>query len=121
MPRILVLDDEPLISMMLQGWLTELACETVGPVCTVQGALRLIESAPPDAAILDLSLAGTKSYEVASALRCRRIPFAFATGYGEKGVEAPFEEELVALKPFDFETIKQVVEGLLSGDEHPSH
>lgn len=114
MPRILVLDDEPLISLMLQDWLTELACETVGPAYTAQGALRLIESAPPNAAILDLSLGDHKSYEVASALRCRKIPFAFATGFGEKGVDAPFEHELVAPKPFDFETIKQIVERLLS-------
>ena len=114
MARILVCDDEPLISMMLQDWLTELGCETVGPASSVQAALTLIENAPPDAAILDLSLGDEKSYSVAMDLRARRIPFAFATGYADKGVDAAFKEELVVSKPFDFEAIKALVGKLLS-------
>jgi CheY-like chemotaxis protein len=113
MPRILVLDDEPLISMMLQDWLSELACETIGPAGSVQGALVLIEDTPPDAAILDLSLGDERSYAVATALRARRIPFAFATGYGDKSVIAAFKDEMILSKPFDFNAIKNVLATLL--------
>jgi CheY-like chemotaxis protein len=113
MPRIVVLDDEPLISMVLQDWLTELACETVGPANSVRTALRLIASAPPDAAILDLFLGDEKSYAVAAELRARRIPFAFTTGYAHENMDATFKEELVVSKPFDFEAIKSLVTRLL--------
>jgi CheY-like chemotaxis protein len=113
MPRILVCDDEPLISMMLQEWLTELDCETVGPASSVQTALTLIENTPPDAAILDLSLGGEDSYSVAMDLRSRRIPFAFATGYADKALDTAFKGELVVAKPFDFEAIKSLLGKLL--------
>jgi CheY-like chemotaxis protein len=46
-PRILVLEDEPLIAMMLQGWLEEIGCETIGPAHTVQSALDLLQGARP--------------------------------------------------------------------------
>jgi len=114
MPRILVCDDEPLISMLLQEWLSELACETVGPATSVQDALALIASAPPDAAILDLSLGVEKSYSVAADLRARGIPFAFATGLAEQGLDSGFRDELVVFKPFDYEAIKALVGKLLS-------
>jgi CheY-like chemotaxis protein len=115
MPRILVCDDEPLISMLLQDWLGELACETVGPASSVQDALALIATAPPDAAILDLSLGGEKSYSVAADLRARGIPFAFATGHAEQGLDWGFRDELVVFKPFDYEAIRVLVGKLLSG------
>ena len=114
MPRILVCDDEPLISMLLQDWLSELACETVGPATSVQDALALIATAPPDAAILDLSLGRENSYSVAADLRARGIPFAFATGFAEQGLDSGFRDELVVFKPFDYEAIKALVGKLLS-------
>jgi CheY-like chemotaxis protein len=114
MPRILVCDDEPLISMLLQDWLSELACETVGPATSVEDALALIATAPPDAAILDLSLGREKSYSVAADLRARGIPFAFATGYVEQGLDSGFRDELVVFKPFDYEAIKALIGKLLS-------
>jgi len=114
MLRVLVLDDEPLISMMLQDWLTELAYDTVGPANSTKNALSLVESNVPDAAILDLSLGNEKSYAVAAVLRTRNIPFAFTTGYGEKSVDASFADELIVSKPFDFETIKALLARLLS-------
>jgi CheY-like chemotaxis protein len=113
MARILVLDDEPTISMMLQDWLTELNCETVGPAYSVEGALTLIETACPDAAILDLSVRDETSYAVATSLRARRVPFAFATGHGGQGVVDAFKHEIILSKPFDFADIKDVLVKLL--------
>jgi CheY-like chemotaxis protein len=114
MARILVLDDEPLISMMLQEWLTELCCETVGPAHSVQRALVLIESECPDAAILDLCVRDETSYPVAAALRARGIPFVFATGYRDKDLDAAFKNEIVVSKPFEFIAIKDVIAKLFA-------
>jgi CheY-like chemotaxis protein len=80
MPRILVVDDEPLVSMLVEDWLVELGCEVVGPARSVQEGLDMAGSADLDGAILDINLGGNNSYAVAETLERRGVPFAFATG-----------------------------------------
>ena len=58
MPRILVVDDEPLVSMLVEDWLRELGCEVVGPARSVQQGLDFVGTAPLDGAILDVNLGG---------------------------------------------------------------
>ncbi len=113
MPRILVVDDEPLISMLVEGWLNELGCEVVGPATSAQDGLNLIGSGRLDAAILDINLGGEDSFSVAGALRDIGVPFAFATG--DSGVEASagFKDPILLHKPFDFEEVKSVLAQLL--------
>jgi CheY-like chemotaxis protein len=115
MARILVLDDEPLISMMVEAWLSELGCETVGPAASVRTALGFIEGDTAlDGAILDVSLGDEECYRVADALRDRGVPFAFATGHGINGVANRFKDALVLSKPFDFEALRGTVISLLN-------
>jgi DNA-binding response OmpR family regulator len=114
MRRILVIDDEPLISMLVEDWLTELGCEVVGPARTVQDGLDLIEKGALDGAILDVNLGGNKSFMVAEALRDRGVPFAFATGDGDLAQASGFTDPFVLQKPFDFEAVKSMVEALLN-------
>ena len=115
MPRILVLEDEPLIAMMLRSWLEEIACETIGPAHSVQSALDLLQGARLDSALLDVSLRDNeKCYPVASALRDRRVPFAFLTGYAAEDVDARFREAPVLSKPLEFEALKGAIAKLLS-------
>jgi DNA-binding response OmpR family regulator len=113
MRRILILDDEPLIAMMVEDWLTEIGCEAVGPANSVASALRLVESEKLDGAILDVSLGGENSYSVADALRTRGIPFTFVTGRGADGVDSRFEGAPVLAKPFDFDAIKRAMSHML--------
>ena len=114
MPRVLVVDDEHLVSMMLADWLAELGCETLGPANTVAAALRLIDQAPVDAAILDVSLGNEQSYPVANELRRRRIPFAFATGHGAEVLAVPFKDAPLLSKPFEFRPFEAVVRTLVT-------
>ena len=94
MPRILVVDDEPLISMLVEGWLAELGCDVVGPARSVEEGLDLADDAKLDAAILDVNLAGENSYSVANALQ-------------EKGVyRSPSPPETVASRPTRVSTIR---------------
>ncbi len=113
MARILVVDDEPLISMLVESWLEELGCEVVGPAGSVESGLALVASNPLDGAILDINLAGENPYSVADALKAKGVPFAFATG--DSGVDAAcgFKDPLLLHKPFDFEAVKDVVSKLL--------
>ena len=114
MPRILVVDDEPLISILVEAWLTELGCEVVGPARSVQDGLDLAGSNVLDGAILDINLGHQNSYLVADALRQRGVPFAFATGDSGPGAASGFNDPILLHKPFDFEGVKAVLGKLLT-------
>jgi len=113
MPRVLVVDDEPLIAMMVEDWLSELQYETVGPVGSAPEALALIGGVELDGAILDVNLGGHDSFAVAAALRDRSIPFAFATGHGHARIEERFKDAPTLLKPYDFESVRKVLAAML--------
>ena len=112
-PRVLVLEDEPLIAVMMRDWLTELGCETVGPAQTVPSALAFIENGPLDGAILDVSIGNQDSSAAADALRSRGIPFAFATGRTGDGLAARYPDAPSLSKPYDFAALRGVVAELL--------
>jgi len=115
MPRILVVEDEPLIAMLVVDWLAELAYEAAGPAQTVADALALIGGERLDGAILDVSLEGHDSFAVADALRARGIPFAFATGHGAGRVAERFQDLPTLTKPYDFERVREAVATMLGG------
>jgi DNA-binding response OmpR family regulator len=114
MSKILVLDDEPLISMLLEEWLAELGYKTIGPVQSVRGALDLIATETPAAAILDVSLQNEDCYAVAAALRDRGVRFAFATGHGSNGIAPNFRGAPLLAKPFDLAAVREIVSELMS-------
>jgi DNA-binding response OmpR family regulator len=113
-PRILVVDDEPLISMLVESWLNELGCEVLGPARSVKQGLALVESAELDGAILDVNLGGETCYPLADVLRGRGVPLAFATGDGGLDEVHGFKDPILLHKPFDFEGVKSVLGKLLS-------
>ena len=80
--RVLVVEDEMMISMLLEDMLGELGYETVGPASRLESALDMARDADVQAAILDVNLHGRPTWPVAEILRERGIPFMFATGYG---------------------------------------
>ena len=78
---ILVVEDEPLVAMMVEDFLLGEGAVVVGPATSLAKALELAEGTF-DAALLDVNLAGERVYPVARRLQQRGIPFVFATGYG---------------------------------------
>ncbi|MGH6747824.1 MAG: response regulator [Methyloceanibacter sp.] len=114
MPRILVVDDEPLISMLVEGWLAELGCDVVGPARSVEEGLDLADDGQLDGAILDVNLAGENSYSVANALQEKGVPFAFATGDGSLDADSGFDDPILLAKPFNFDGVKAVLDKLLA-------
>jgi CheY-like chemotaxis protein len=96
--NVLVVEDEVLISMLIETILTD-AGYTVEVVANIPEALAAIDSAPPDVAILDLNLAGKKVYPVADRLAQDGIPFVFATGGGGHDIDGYPGRPWVA-KPF---------------------
>ena len=81
--RILVVEDEALIAVMVEDMLTEMGCEVVGPAATIAQALALAGSEDIDGAVLDVNVRGERIDPVADALSARGVPMLFATGYGE--------------------------------------
>jgi CheY-like chemotaxis protein len=112
--RVLILDDEPLIAMLLHDWLEELGYEAIGPANTVAQALAFVESDRLDAAILDVSLHKTDCYPVADVLKARNIPFAFGTGRDEQLIALRHAGTPILTKPYDLSALQEVMGKLLS-------
>ncbi len=107
--RILVVDDEPLIAMILEDWLIELGCEVVGPAHSVDAALSLLDGRKVDGAFLDVTLGTGDSYLVAEALQQRSVPVIFATGHGAESIDSRFKDAGTLSKPFDFAAVQSAI------------
>jgi CheY-like chemotaxis protein len=99
--KILVVEDEALVAMLVEDALLDSGFTVLGPAATVEEALALLEREAPDAVVLDLNLAGETSAPVADWLALRRIPYVIATGYGASGLPAGHEDAMVLAKPYD--------------------
>jgi len=98
--RILVVEDEMLVAMMVEDLLADLGCHVVGPVATVAAALRLVAEERLDGAVLDVNLGSETAYSVADALKRGGVPFVFVTGYGARGLAAGHHGHPTIQKPF---------------------
>jgi DNA-binding response OmpR family regulator len=110
--RILVIEDEVLIGMLLEDMLTDLGYEIVGTASRVEEAKALAAAADCDLAILDVNLNGQEVYPVAEILAARGIAFLFATGYGERGLPAAFQGRPTLQKPFQIEMLQEQLRNL---------
>lgn len=111
--QILIVEDEPLIAMMLEDFLEVLDKQSVGTVDTVAGALARVEQGGIDAAILDVNLrGGEKSTPIAAELAARDIPFVFATGGSDDSVDERFRDRPVLQKPFTMDGVARALDSL---------
>ncbi len=99
-PRVLVVEDEMTVAMLIEDMVSELAYEVAGVVPRLEDAMRLLDSDSFDLAMLDVHLNGKTVFPFAQALEEREIPFLFATAYGPRGIPAEFQGHLVLQKPF---------------------
>jgi CheY-like chemotaxis protein len=99
--RVLVVEDEMMIAMLVEDMLAELGCAVVGPAHALETALDLARSESDiDAALLDVNLAGQPVFAVADALREKGVPAIFSTGYGDAGLRDVDRGAPVLQKPF---------------------
>jgi CheY-like chemotaxis protein len=111
--RVLVVEDEFLIALMIEDMLTELGCAQVWQAGGVGDALAILRVRRPDAAVLDVNLAGEPAYPVAEQLDARTIPFIFTTGYGRQGMPDLWARRPIIQKPFTAEDLRAVLESVL--------
>lgn len=112
--RVLVVEDEVMVSWVLEDMLVDLGYKIVGPAARVNQALVIVEAEAIDLAILDINLNGEKSYPVADALTARGVPFAFSTGYNKDGMPAPYRDLPMLQKPYDTPELTALLSKLLT-------
>jgi CheY-like chemotaxis protein len=107
--RVLVIEDEGMVAMLLVDMLTGLGHRVVGTAGRLDKAAVLVAETAIDFAILDVNLDGQHSYSIAASLKERGIPFVFATGYGGSGLRSEWKETPVLQKPFTERDLQQVI------------
>jgi DNA-binding response OmpR family regulator len=114
--RILVVEDEMLVSLLIEDTLADEQCIVVGPFDRVPTGLAAAESETIDAAVLDVNLAGEKVYPIAEALAARGIPFLLLSGYGQSAAPSEHADWPVCNKPFNPEKLVAQLAQILGRD-----
>ncbi len=99
--RVLVVEDEAIIAMLVEDMVLEFGSEVVGPVAKLDQALNLARNAELDAAILDINVGGAVTFAVADVLQERSIPFIFATGYEAWAIPETYADVPLCVKPVE--------------------
>ncbi|MGH8192227.1 MAG: response regulator [Rhodanobacteraceae bacterium] len=110
--RVLLVEDEMLPSMVMEDALTELGC-CVRKAARLPKALQLAISEKFTFAVLDVNLDGERVFPVAAALRERKVPFLFSSGYGDSSIPPEYRDCKVLQKPYGMESFRQAVQVLL--------
>lgn len=105
--RILVVEDEAAIAMLLEDMLEDLGCTIVGPVGNLAEADALARADGIDLALLDVNVAGQPIYPVVRTLAERGVPFVFSTGYGSSGIDELYRGSPILPKPFRLNDLEQ--------------
>ena len=112
--RVLFVEDEAMISMLIEDMLLDLGVEVVGPASEMADALALAREADIEAAILDINLGGQLTYPVAEVLKERGIPVIFATGYQPTALPEQFRGMPTLHKPFEQQRFAEVMQAVLA-------
>ncbi|WP_158815226.1 response regulator [Methylocapsa sp. S129] len=112
--RVLVVEDEMMVAMLVEDMILELGYDVVGPAMTLESGLALARDEPLDGAILDVNLGhGARTTPIAEVLKSRGVPFMFATGYGSNALIEGFRDAPVLKKPFSMKEFTQALERLI--------
>lgn len=110
---ILIVEDEPLIAMMLEDFVESLGHTPAGSVDNITDALGCVERGGFDLVILDVNLGTTECWPVADELAERSIPFILATGGHVTPPPAAHAGAPTLSKPFTLDSIREVLKSVV--------
>ena len=113
-PRVLVVEDEYLIRMLVEDMLVDQGYDVTAAVGTIAEARAQAESAAVDIAILDVNLDGEEVFPIADVLVKRGLPFVFVTGYGQASLPDTYRDYAALQKPFKADQLKTMLSTLLA-------
>ena len=114
--RVLVVEDEAIVSFLLEDMLGELGAAEVRHAGSLEAALAALDAQLPDLAVLDVNLGGARVYPVAERLAEAGVRFLFTTGYGRSGLEPRWAGRVVVQKPFDAARMIAALREVLAAD-----
>ena len=114
--RLLLVEDEALVGMMMKDTLTELGFSVIGPFVRIEEAMPVARQEDFSAAVLDINVKGEMIYDLADAIAARDIPLVFVTGYGSEAIEERFKTVPVLQKPVDKAALKRVLASSEAGE-----
>jgi CheY-like chemotaxis protein len=117
--HVLIVEDEYFLAQDLVDYFEEIGVQVLGPAASVSEALRLLESAEVQGAILDVNLRGERVYPVADVLRQRHVPFVFASGYGGELEPRAYADVPRCIKPVDFSVLAKTLVEQMDGERAP--
>jgi CheY-like chemotaxis protein len=107
--RVLVVEDEALISMLAEEMLADLGCIVHAVAGSVPKALEHAEAGGFDVAILDVNVGRERVFPVAELLASKGIPFAFASGYGGEEIIEPHKARPLIGKPYSTDQLQSAL------------
>lgn len=107
---ILVLEDEAIVAYDLASELSDAGWTVLGPAGSIAEAVELVEEQRPDAALLDVNLSGTRSFDLAFRLREDGVSVLFLTGYATETLPDGLSDCPVLGKPVDFGSLVSIIE-----------
>lgn len=110
--RVLVVEDESLIAMLVEDMLDLMGYEVSDSAATLEDGILAAARGDFDVAMLDVNLRGKMSFPIADLLTERQIPFVFVSGYSTKGIEPRFVGSPALQKPYPIEALEQILERL---------
>lgn len=113
--RILLVEDEATVAMLLEDMLEELGYHTVASVARIGKAFEMLESLEFDVAILDVNVNGELVFPLAQRISEKGKPIVFSSGYGRSGLPAAFDTCAMLAKPFSIQDLERALKAIRFG------
>lgn len=113
--RFLIVDDEPMVAMLLEDYLEILGYEDCVTATNLDMAREFAQQGDIDAAIMDINIGRETIWPIADLLKEKDIPFALASGAGKHDVKADYKDVPLLPKPYSQVTVKNIIDELLAG------
>ncbi|AHG41500.1 chemotaxis protein CheY [Pseudomonas syringae CC1557] len=113
LPRVLLVEDETMLAMLMEMMLEDLGFATAYHASTLNDGVKFARNGEYDLAILDINIIGGTSFPIAAAIADRGIPFMFCSGYGRLGIPDTWADRQCVAKPFSADQLSRALNDLL--------